>query len=270
MLELCDLSAGYERHPAVHHISAKFPPGSLTAIVGPNGGGKSTLLKAITGTIPLMSGHIIRTGIGAKDCAYLPQQSEVDREFPLRVIDLVNFGHWRRTGLAGGITPAMLEASRAALARAGMSAFAERPIASLSVGQFQRVLFARIIVQDAKLILLDEPFAPIDSRTVADLAPLLQQWRNEGRIIMAVMHDFSVVREFCENALLLARELVAIGPAAEVLRDENLQRAKLLAESWRDGAPQCDRDLPPHDHGHHHGHHAHDHSHHHHGEGDAS
>ncbi len=264
MLELCDLTAGYDRHPAVHHISAKFPQGSLTAVVGPNGGGKSTLLKAIMGTIPLMSGHIVRHGLDERDCAYMPQQSEIDRAFPLRAIDVVNFGHWRRIGMGKKITVGLQRFSEAALVRVGMSAFAERPVSSLSVGQFQRILFARIIVQDAKLILLDEPFAPIDSKTVADLVPLLGHWRAEGRTVLLVMHDFGLVKDFCPDAMLLARELVAIGPTSHVLQPANLQQAKQIAESWQDRAPQCDRDLMPphehhhdHDHGHHHGHHHH-------------
>lgn len=260
MLELCDLTAGYDRHPAVHHIAARFAPGTLTALVGPNGGGKSTLLKAIMGMIPLMSGHIILNGIVVHDCAYMPQQSEIDREFPLRAIDLVHFGHWRRIGSFGRLTPELMKLSRDALARVGMSAFAERPVGSLSVGQFQRVLFARIIVQDAHLILLDEPFAPIDSKTVADLAPLLRQWCDEGRTILLVVHDLALAQEFCPDAMLLARECVAFGAAATVLQPANLQQARLLAESWTENAPQCDRDLlPPHHHDHENNGHTHHH-----------
>lgn len=264
MLELCDLSAGYDRHPAVHHVSARFAPGSLTAIVGPNGGGKSTLLKAIIGMMPLMSGHMLWHDLSPQHCAYMPQQSEIDRTFPLKVIDLVNFGHWRRLGSWRKLDGAALAQSMEALAQVGMKAFAQRPIASLSVGQFQRVLFARIIVQDARLILLDEPFAPIDSRTVADLLPLLQHWREEGRTTLLVMHDLGMAQAYCPDALLLARELVAAGSAQTVLQPDNLQRARLLAESWQEDAPQCDRDLPPHTHplGESATHH-HDHSHHH-------
>ena len=250
MLELCDLTAGYDRHPAVHHVSARFAPGSLTAIVGPNGGGKSTLLKAITGMVPLMSGHILWHGLKPHDCAYMPQQNEIDREFPLRAVDVVNFGHYRHLGAFRPLTAAHHARTQEALVRVGMSSFARRPIASLSVGQFQRILFARLIVQDARLILLDEPFAPIDSRTVADLLPLLRQWRSEGRAIILVMHDLGMAEAWCPEAMLLARELIAAGPARAVLQPDNLQRAKLLSEKWVENAPQCDRDLPPHDHNH--------------------
>lgn len=261
MLELCDLTAGYDRHPAVHHIAARFRPGSLTAIIGPNGGGKSTLLKAIMGMVPLMSGHIILRGTSIADCAYMPQQSEIDRDFPLRAIDLVNFGHWRRVGASKPITANLQQASEEALRRVGMFSFAERPVSSLSVGQFQRILFARIIVQDARLILLDEPFAPIDSKTVADLVPLLRQWREEGRTVLFVAHDLGLVQEVCPSAMLLARELVAAGDVNEVLQPVHLQQARFLAESWTDSAPQCDRDLLPPGHSHEDDHQGHDHGH---------
>lgn len=265
MLTLCDMSAGYDRHPAVHHVSAAFAPGSLTAIVGPNGGGKSTLLKAIMGMVPLMSGHMIWQGCTPAECAYMPQQSTIDRSFPLRVRDIVDFGHWRRCGSWRALGTAEEAQTRNALQRVGMLSFADRPIDGLSVGQLQRVLFARIIVQDARMILLDEPFAPIDSRTVTELLPLLQQWRGEGRTILLVMHDLGMAEAYCPDALLLARELLAHGVSRQVLQPDNLQKARLLAESWQETAPQCDRDLPPHDHHHHDG--ASGHQHHHAGEG---
>lgn len=251
MLTLCDVSAGYDRHPAVHHVSVDFAPGSLTAIVGPNGGGKSTLLKAIMGMVPLMSGHMLWRGGAPAECAYMPQLSAIDRGFPLRVTDIVDFGHWRRSGSWRALGAAEQERTRQALQQVGMLSFADRPIDGLSVGQLQRVLFARIIVQDARMILLDEPFAPIDSRTVTELLPLLQQWRGEGRTILLVMHDLGMAESYCPDALLLAREMLAHGSARSVLQPENLQRARLLAESWQEEAPQCDRDLPPHAHDHH-------------------
>jgi zinc/manganese transport system ATP-binding protein len=142
MLELCDISAGYDRHPAVHHVSVRFAPASLTAIVGPNGGGKSTLLKAIVGMVPLMSGHLLWHQAAAQDCAYMPQQSEIDREFPLRVIDIVNFGHWRRAGSFRAISKTQQQASHDALAQVGMASFAERPIATCQSGNFS-VFFLR-------------------------------------------------------------------------------------------------------------------------------
>jgi zinc/manganese transport system ATP-binding protein len=240
-ITLKNLSAGYERHPAVHHVSGAFAAGSLTAIVGPNGGGKSTLLKALIGFLRPMSGSIDYNDIVPRDIAYLPQQSEVDRSFPLSVAEVVTLGLWPKIGAFRAVSAAQQEDVMRALAETGMASFAARPIEALSAGQWQRVLFARLIVQDARVILLDEPFAAIDSRTAHDLTHILQHWRGEGRTVIAVMHDLPSVRLHFPQALMLARELVAWGGTAEVLRDVNLARAQALAEKWTESADPCER-----------------------------
>ena len=214
-ITLENLSVGYDRHPAVHHISGSFEVGSLTAVIGPNGGGKSTLLKALIGFLRPMSGRIDFSGIRPEEIAYLPQQSEIDRSFPLSVREVVALGHWPRTGAFGRITKDQQHAVQHALEKTGMGMFAERPIAALSTGQWQRVLFARLIVQDARVLLLDEPFAAIDSRTTHDLIHLLEGWQKEGRTIVAVMHDLPLVREHFPEALMLARELIGWGPVGD-------------------------------------------------------
>ena len=244
-IALRNLSAGYDRHPAVHHVSGAFASGSLTAIVGPNGGGKSTLLKALIGFLRPMSGTIDYNGITPRGIAYLPQQSEIDRSFPLSVAEVVMLGLWPKTGAFHGVTAAQKETVARALNEVGMTAFAGRPIEALSTGQWQRVLFARLIVQDARAILLDEPFAAIDSRTAHDLTHILQHWKEEGRTVIAVMHDLTSVRLHFPQTLMLARELVAWGSTADVLRDENLARAQKLAENWTESAETCERDERP-------------------------
>jgi zinc/manganese transport system ATP-binding protein len=244
-IALANLSVGYDRHPAVHHVSGTFASGSLTAIVGPNGGGKSTLLKALIGILKPMSGTINYNGIAPNDIAYLPQQSEVDRSFPLNVADVVMLGHWPKIGAFRGITAAQQAEGMRALTETGMTVFAGRSIEALSVGQWQRVLFARLIVQNARVILLDEPFAAIDSRTAHDLTHILQHWREEGRTVIAVMHDIASVRIHFPQTMLLARELVAWGSTAETLRDDNLARAQKLADSWMENAGACERDEEP-------------------------
>jgi zinc/manganese transport system ATP-binding protein len=241
-ITLANLTVGYDRHPAVHHVSGSFTAASLTAIVGPNGGGKSTILKAIVGFLRPMSGTIDYNGIKPGDIAYLPQQSEVDRSFPLSVAEVVALGHWPKCGAFGSISAAQREECMRALNEVGMSAFAGRPIEALSTGQWQRVLFARLIVQNAQVILLDEPFASIDGRTAHDLTHILQHWQKEGRTVIAVMHDLASVRIHFPQTLMLARELVAWGGTAEVLRDENLARAQKLAENWTENAGACERD----------------------------
>ena len=162
-LTFSDLTLGYAGHPAVHHLSGAVPRGSLTAVVGANGSGKSTLMKGIVGMLPAMTGSCTVTA-GTR-VAYLPQQSELDRSFPARVIDLVSLGLWPRRGLLGRHRNEDRDAVSKALTAVGMTGFEKRSIDTLSGGQLQRALFARVLVQDADLILLDEPFNAIDART---------------------------------------------------------------------------------------------------------
>ncbi|WP_029010519.1 metal ABC transporter ATP-binding protein [Azospirillum halopraeferens] len=241
VIRLHDLTLGYRRHPAVHHISGGFADGSLTAVVGPNGAGKSTLLKAVTGALRPLQGRVTLEGVDRRDIAYLPQQAEIDRSFPIDVLDTVMLGHWRRVGAFGAITAAMRDDARAALAAVGLAGFERRPVGALSAGQFQRVLFARMLLQDARLILLDEPFTAIDARTTADLLALVRRWHAERRTVIAVLHDLEQVRAHFPRTLLLAREPIAWGPTAEALAPANLRRARAMAEHWDDGAPVCDR-----------------------------
>ncbi len=235
-LKLTDLTVSYDRHPAVHHLSAEIPAAEMTAIVGPNGAGKSTLLKALLGLAPRIEGHI---ECSAKRIAYLPQQAEIDRTFPISVFDTVLLGRWSRFGGFGSAGPADIHDAQHAIESVGLADFEQRPIDTLSVGQFQRVLFARVLLQDADLVLLDEPFAAIDSKTVADLMLLIQRWRAEKRTVVCVLHDLDQVRREFPNALLLARELVASGPTATVLSPENLLRARAMAEAWDEHADAC-------------------------------
>lgn len=227
-LTLENLTLGYNRHPAVHHLDCVFESGSMTAVVGPNGAGKSTLLKSIVGLLAPMEGRV--TNSGDKRIAYLPQQSEVDRSFPLRVADLVAMGLWEDIGAFGGLSKAAQHRVADALNAVGLKRFAKRSIAALSGGEMQRVLFARLILQDADVILLDEPFAAVDARTTADLLELIRQWNRDGRTVIAVLHDHDMVREHFPNTLMLAQELVAHGPTSEVLTLENRARARGLTE----------------------------------------
>jgi zinc/manganese transport system ATP-binding protein len=236
-IRLDDLTLGYDGHPAVHHLSGSFAQGSMTAVIGPNGSGKSTLLKGIMGQLTPLGGHIERT---EGPVAYLPQLVDIDRSFPATVAELVGLGLWRERGLFGGYGQAERERIAAALAAVGLEGFARRPIDTLSGGQLQRSLFARVFLQEAREILLDEPFAAIDERTVGDLVRLLAQWNAEGRTVIAVLHDLRTVRRHFPRTLLLAREPVAWGPTAEVLTPQNLQRARHMPEAWDETAPWHD------------------------------
>jgi zinc/manganese transport system ATP-binding protein len=239
IISIDNLTVAYRRHPALHHVNGVFEQGSLTAIVGPNGAGKSTLLKSILGLIRINSGRVV-TVPQRKHIAYLPQQADIERSFPISVFDCVLLGYWQRVGLFGNVDLGMQERAHAALAAVGLDGFGHRPVGSLSAGQFQRVLFARILLQDAELILLDEPFNAIDAKTTSDLLAIVRSWHAEGRTVIAVLHDYDQVRAQFPQALLLARNVVAWGATDTVLTSDNLQRAKAMAEAQDDHAPICE------------------------------
>jgi len=239
-IALRDLTLGYDGHPAVHHLDGVFADGSLTAIVGPNGSGKSTLLKGITGILKPLGGSIERGATRARQIAYLPQSAEIDRSFPATVSDLVALGHWRSRGLFGAITGPDYEAVLQALQAVGLSGFENRGLDTLSGGQAQRALFARVMLQDADVILLDEPFTAIDEKTTADLIGLVRRWHGEKRTVVAVLHDIDMVRQVFSEALLMAREPVAWGPVDEALKPENLLQARRMTEAWDEHAPWHD------------------------------
>ncbi|MBO6717330.1 MAG: metal ABC transporter ATP-binding protein [Rhizobiaceae bacterium] len=252
-----DLTLGYNSHPAVHHLSGVVQKGSLTAVVGANGSGKSTLMKGIVGVLKPMSGECsVAPDITV---AYLPQQSELDRSFPARVVDLVSMGLWPRRGLLGRHRAEDRQAVADALSAVGLEGFQQRPIDTLSGGQLQRALFARVLVQNANLILLDEPFNAIDAKTVADLVALIKRWHGEERTVIVVVHDLDLVRQHFPEALLLARGPVAWGEARKTLSPDNLLRARQFHEAWDEDAPWC-APGDGHDHADHHDHHHHDHA----------
>lgn len=236
-----DLTLSYRRHPAVHHLSGSFAPGSFTAIVGPNGAGKSTLLKGIVGLIKPDSGRIEIDGINRREIAYLPQQSALDRSFPMRVIDLAAMGLWRKAGPFSRIGRKALAEVEAAIETVGLSGFEDRNVGTLSGGQFQRALFARLLLQDSQLILLDEPFTGIDARTTEELLELVALWHRQGRTVAAALHDMELVRRHFPRTLILAREEIAWGATAEVLTDANLREARRMHEAFEEDAEFCER-----------------------------
>ena len=239
-IRLRNLTVAFHGHPAVHHLSGDFAPGSLTAIVGPNGAGKTTLLAAIMGRVPPVEGDVQLDAGTAGRIAWLPQQAEIDRGFPIRVFDLVALGHWSRVGSFGGLDAPQRAAVHRALDAVGLAGFERRAIAELSAGQFQRVLFARVLLQDAPVILLDEPFNAIDARTTADLLAVVARWHAESRTVIAVLHDLEQVRRHFDRTLLMAPRCVAWGPTAQVLHADHLFRARQMAEAWDDDAALCE------------------------------
>jgi zinc/manganese transport system ATP-binding protein len=237
-LTLRDLTVAYRAHPAIHHLSGTFAPGSCTAVIGPNGAGKSTLLGVLAGRVAPTSGGIGRDA--ATRTAYLPQQADIDRSFPITVRDVVAMGLWSRLGAFRRVSRADDTAISAALAQTGLAGFERRLIGELSTGQTQRVLFARLMLQDADVVLLDEPFNAVDERTTADLLAVVRRWHAEGRTVIAVLHDMAQVRAHFERTLLLAREVVAWGPTDAVLHEQALRRARQMVEAWDEAAPACE------------------------------
>ncbi len=238
-LQFRDVTLGYDRHPAVHHLNGEVGPGALLAIVGPNGAGKSTLFRGIVGILKPLAGTILTGDLDVRDIAHLPQTVDIDRSFPISVFDFVGTGLWRSVGFFGGMGKDAREKIAQALSAVGLSGFENRTIGTLSGGQMQRMLFARVLLQDARLIVLDEPFNAIDAKTSADLLALIRRWHAEKRTVLAALHDMDFVRANFPESLLLARGQVAWGPTTEVLTAENLSEARRMCEAFDDSAAAC-------------------------------
>lgn len=238
-IRFSNVTLGYDGHPAVHHLDGEIAPGSLTAIVGANGSGKSTLLKGVVGLLSPLEGQISISGLENRRIAYLPQLAAIDRSFPISVLELVALGLWSRIGSLRGLRGSEREEVQRALQAVGLSGFESRTLDTLSGGQMQRALFARVLVQDSRLILLDEPFSAIDARTAAELMRLIDLWHGEQRTVVAVLHDLELVKERFPKALLLARDPVAWGETRDVVTAANLLKARAMAEQWDQAAPWC-------------------------------
>jgi zinc/manganese transport system ATP-binding protein len=244
-LHFRDVTLGYDRHPAVHHLDGEVAAGALLAIVGPNGAGKSTLFRGIVGILKPLAGSIGLGDLDVKDIAYLPQTVDIDRSFPISVFDFVGTGLWRSTGFFGGMGKGARDRIAQSLAAVGLNGFENRAIGTLSGGQMQRMLFARVLLQDARLIVLDEPFNAIDAKTSVDLLALVRRWHAEERTILAALHDMELVRANFPETLLLARGKVAWGATVEVLTAENLLEARRMCEAFDDSAAACAADDLP-------------------------
>lgn len=226
-VRLTNLTLGYDGHPAVRNITGTIRRGSLTAVVGPNGSGKSTLLKGITGILAPLSGSC-STSPDAR-IAYLPQISELDRSFPACVIDLVSLGLWPERGLFRRHRAQDRQRVTEALAHVGLSGFERKPLSALSGGQLQRALFARVVLQDANIILLDEPFNAVDATTIHDMLTLIKHWHAQKRTILTVIHDIDLVCKHFPETLIINGELVAWGETNTVLHQEPLLHMQNIA-----------------------------------------
>ena len=240
-LKVSDLSVNFGPIPAIMGLNAEISQGSLTAVVGPNGAGKSTLLKAVTGQLRPASGKVSFGKLKRSQIAYLPQQSSIERDFPISVLEIVSMGLWNEIGAFGTPNKRQRQDVERAIAAVGLTGLEVRTISELSGGQLQRALFARLLLQKGKLILLDEPFNAVDAKTIKDLLEVIKSWHAEGTTVVAVLHDHETVRAHFPETLMMARELVAHGPTLRVLTGENKQLADRMCEACADEEHTCSK-----------------------------
>ena len=212
---LRDVTVRYGRRIALEAVSGEFAAGSLTAVVGANGAGKSTLLAAIAGVVRLASGVVNRAA--RQRLAYLPQLTAIDLGYPLTVSELITLGGWREFGPFRSPGTALRERVAEVAETVGLAERLARTIGELSVGELQRALFARLILQNAVVILVDEPFAAVDAQTMSVLLDQITRWHQEGRTVIAVLHDLELVRARFPSTLVLARRCVAWGATETAL-----------------------------------------------------
>lgn len=226
---LAGISVRRGGHLALDGLDLTLPAGRLVAVVGPNGAGKSTLLELLAGRLAPSRGRLELSAAVRGAVGWLPQRSTLDTSFPMSVLDTALMGHWHRLGAFGRARREHVEQALAVLERVGLADARRRLIGELSVGQLQRLLFARLALQDARLVLLDEPFAAVDEATADLLLRELEGWRDAGRSVVVVTHDLAPVRERFDHAVLLARRLVAAGAPATALTAESLDAARRAA-----------------------------------------
>jgi manganese/zinc/iron transport system ATP- binding protein len=216
-----DLHVNYDRRAVLWDISFEIPKAKMVAIVGPNGAGKSTLLKAALGLVKPLSGKISLL----EKIAYVPQRESVDWDFPITAEEVVLMGRFQKLGMFGRVKAADIDAAKEALNQVGMLGFAKAQISELSGGQQQRLFLARALLQDADLLLLDEPFAGVDLATEKAIVSLLRKLQEKGKTILIVHHDLPTVPEYFDWAVLLNTRLIACGPVEKAFTKENLAKA---------------------------------------------
>lgn len=218
-------------HTALRDASFAIPTGTITALVGVNGSGKSTLFKTIMGFLKAARGEVRILGMSVPEAlkrnvvAYVPQAEEVDWTFPVLVEDVVmmgRYGHMNFLRMPGAADRAAVEA---ALSRINMLDFRTRQIGELSGGQRKRVFLARALAQDARVILLDEPFTGVDVKTEDAIIGLLRALRDEGRVMLVSTHNLGSVPEFCDRTVLVKGTVLAYGLTSEVFTQANLEKA---------------------------------------------
>ncbi len=228
LLDVHDVTVAYHRKPVLWDIDLTLNEPRLVGVVGPNGAGKSTLLKAILGLVPLASGEVRVLGRPVKEqrlrIGYVPQRESVDWDFPVSVFDVVLMGTYGRLGWFRRPGARERACAHECLERVGLSDLASRQIGQLSGGQQQRTFLARALAQQADLYFLDEPLAGVDAATEKVIISLLQELRDQGKLVMVVHHDLRTVPHYFDYVVLLNMRLVASGPTETVFTPENLRK----------------------------------------------
>ena len=231
-LDVAHVSVTYPNgHQAIRDVSFSLQGRTVCALVGVNGSGKSTLFNTIMGIIRPQSGSVRVNGLPVVQAmrqngiAYVPQSENIDWHFPILVKDVVMLGRYGHMGMLRRPRAADRDAVAAALERLGIADLAERQIGALSGGQKKRVFLARALAQQSRIILLDEPFTGVDAKTEFAVMELLKTLRDEGYLMLVSTHNLGAVPQYCNEVVLINRELIAHGDIAEIYTVDNLERA---------------------------------------------
>ncbi|NKB70179.1 MAG: ATP-binding cassette domain-containing protein [Candidatus Latescibacteria bacterium] len=227
-LQIHDMTVAYHKKPVLWSVDLDVPEGQLVGVIGPNGAGKSTMIKAIMDLVPKASGWVriygqtyreMRRAIG-----YVPQRESVDWDFPISAAEVVAMGRYGHLGWIRRPGKKDRQLAAEALDKVGMGGFADRQISQLSGGQQQRVFLARALAQDARIYLMDEPFAGVDAATERAIIDILVELRQQGKTILVVHHDLQTVTNYFDWVIMLNMRVVAAGPTGDVFTEENLQK----------------------------------------------
>ena len=229
MIEIRDLTVAYDDTPVFTDVAVQFNAGKITGIIGPNGAGKSTLIKAVLGLIKSQEGTVTYNDRPfsevQKKVAYVEQRKELDLNFPINVLDVVITGTYGQLGLFRNPGKKEKLASQEALKQVSLEEFASRQIGNLSGGQLQRVFVARTIVQEADIIIMDEPFVGIDLQSETAIMKIMKQWRDDNKTIIVVHHDLNKVSKYFDDLVIMNHGILDYGPTARVYNAQNIEQA---------------------------------------------
>ncbi|EMW5544929.1 metal ABC transporter ATP-binding protein [Enterococcus faecium] len=229
MLIIHDLSVSYGEFPVFTDLSVQFNPGKITGIIGPNGAGKSTLIKSLLGLIKTKKGKCNYNGKNIREVqkkiAYVEQRKDLDLSFPINVYELVLTGSYGKLGLFKTPGEDEKKACEEAIKKVNMSNYCDRQIGNLSGGQLQRIFVARAILQQAEIVILDEPFVGIDLESEGAIMKILKQWRDENKTIIVVHHDLNKVFDYFDELVVMNHGIIDYGPTKEVYNSKNIEKA---------------------------------------------